>query len=168
MKKTLFFISILFVMLSCKKSKEENLKNEIENEITTNLNDPSSYEFNYFHLDSVEYIVNKQMIRENLKEIENLEKQNNKSSKRRIESLKGQNQYYNLLNKNKYKGVFSFRGNNKFGAKILADYSFEADSTYKLIYLKDNTGDTIYKDIEALIIENEKFIKETEKFNKSK
>ncbi|GAA3769602.1 hypothetical protein [Flavobacterium ginsengiterrae] len=163
MKRITFFFGIFFIIISCKKSKEENLKNEIENEIKTNLNDPSSYEFNYFHLDSVEHIVNKQMTAENLKEIENLQNQNNAKSKKRIEFLKSQNQFYNLLNKNKYKGIFSFRGNNKFGAKILAEYSFEADSTYKLIYLKDNIGDTIYKDVETLIKENDKFIKDAEK-----
>ncbi|SHG21892.1 hypothetical protein [Flavobacterium defluvii] len=169
MKKILLFLSIFFLIISCKKSKEENLKNEIENEITTNLNDPSSYEFNYFHLDSVEYIVHKEIVAENLKEIDNLQNQKNKRLEKRIEFLKSQNQFYNLLNKNKYKGIFSFRGNNKFGAKILAEYSFEADSTYKLIYLKDNTGDTIYKDPEILIQENDKFIKDAEKMiNESK
>jgi hypothetical protein len=169
MKKTFLFFSLFFLMISCKKSKEENLKNEIENEITTNLNDPNSYEFNYFHLDSVEYIVHKKMIAENLKEIESLQNQNNKRSERSIDFLKAQNKFYNLLTKNKYKGIFSFRGNNKFGAKILAEYSFEADSTYKLIYLKDNTGDTIYKDPEILIQENDRFIEETEKLiNESK
>lgn len=169
MKKHIIFFSIFLLIISCKKSKEENLKKEIENKITTNLNDPSSYEFNYFHLDSIEYIVHKEMLAESLEEIENLQKQNNKKLERRIQSLKAQNQFYKLLNKNKYKGIFSFRGNNKFGAKILAEYSFEADSTYKLVYLKDNTGDTIYKDPEILIQENDRFIEKAEKLiNESK
>ena len=66
---------------------------------------------------------------------------------------------FEIMNKYKFTGSFSFRGNNKFGAKILADYRFEADSTYTLMYLMDNTGDTIYTDTKILMKESEELTK---------
>lgn len=146
MKKTLLLLGILFLMISCKKNKIENLQNKIESIIKPNLNDPSSYEFNSIHLDSVEYITNKQEIQEILKDILILQKENDKISKEKLRFLKGKINFYSSLNKYKFKGNFTFRGNNAFGAKILAEYTFEADSTYKLIYLLNNTRDTIFKD----------------------
>lgn len=165
--KIILCLIISILTISCKKSKIENLQTEIENEIKSGLNDPSSYEFNYFYIDSVAYMVKKQSIAENLKKIEKLKKQaNTKSSEEEIKSLKFQNQLSNLMNKYKYTGSFEFRGNNKFGAKILADYKFEADSTFTLMYLMDNTGDTIYKDAGIIIAETDKLLKETEELDK--
>ena len=72
------------------------------------------------------------------------------------------------MNKYKFTGNFSFRVNNKKKKKILADYRFEADSTYTLMYLMDNTGDTIYKDTEIVLKETDKLIKEIEESTKDK
>ncbi|KIA98375.1 hypothetical protein OA93_09660 [Flavobacterium sp. KMS] len=147
MNKIILLLLILIVSISCQKSKIENLQNEIESIIKPNLNDPSSYEFNSMHLDSVEYLTSKLEIQTILKDIRNLQKENNKISQEQISFLKRKIHFYSSLDKYKFKGNFSFRGNNKFGAKILAEYIFEADSTYKLIYIRDNNGDTIYKNI---------------------
>ncbi|WP_035648381.1 hypothetical protein [Flavobacterium sp. ASV13] len=160
MKKTLLILSIFFLIISCKKSKQENLKNEIEDKITTNLNDPSSYEFNYIHLDSLVYMTNKEEIKIILNDIQDLNKKTDSKSQKTLSFLESKMDFLKLSNKNKYSGFFSFRAKNKFGAKILAEYAFEADSTYKLIYLKDNMGDTIYKDIQVIIEENNKLLKE--------
>jgi len=146
MKKILFFAGVLFLTISCKKSKQENLQNEIENKIKMQLNDPSSYEFNYFYIDSVEYMTNKDEIKTVLEDIQDFEKEDDSKSQRMISFLKSKNKFLESLNKNKYKGIFSFRANNKFGAKVLAEYIFEADSTYTISYLIDNNKDTVYKD----------------------
>ncbi|OUL59840.1 hypothetical protein [Flavobacterium sp. AJR] len=147
MNKIILLLLILIISISCQKSKIENLQNEIESIIKPNLNDPSSYEFNSMHLDSVEYLTSKLEIQTILKDIRNLQKEKNKISQEQISFLKRKIHFYSSLDKYKFKGNFSFRGNNKFGAKILAEYIFEADSTYKLIYIRDNNGDTIYKNI---------------------
>ena len=91
-----------------------------------------------------------------------------KNSEEKIKNLESQNLILGRMNKYKFTGNFSFRGNNKFGAKILADYRFEADSTYTLMYLMDNTGDTIYKDTEIVLKETDKLIKEIEESTKDK
>lgn len=63
-----------------------------------------------------------------------------------------------IRNKYKYNGNFNFRCNNKFGAKILTQYDFQADSTCTLVYLIDNIGDTIYTNYQ-IIMKEEKLIK---------
>ena len=51
MKKVLLLL-IFFFGISCTKKKEEVLKEEIENHIKKGLNDPGSYEFVSFKIDS--------------------------------------------------------------------------------------------------------------------
>ncbi|CAD0008996.1 hypothetical protein FLAT13_04679 [Flavobacterium salmonis] len=144
--KKILFLGVLFLTISCKKSKQENLQNEIENKIKAQLNDPNSYNFNYFYLDSLEYMTNREETKTILKDIQTLNSQKDSKSQKMVSLLKSKSKFLQSLNKNKYNGIFSFRANNKFGAKILAEYSFEADSTYKILYILDNNKDTIYKD----------------------
>lgn len=144
--KKILFLGVLFLITSCKKSKQENLQNEIESKIKTQLNAPNSYSFNYFYLDSLEYMTNKEEIKTILKDIQTLNSQKDSKSQKMVSLLKSKSKFLQSLNKNKYKGIFSFRANNKFGAKILAEYAFEADSTYKILYILDHNKDTIYKD----------------------
>ena len=156
----MFTLLITALLISCKENKVKNLQNEIEDKIKAGLNDPSSYEFDYFYIDSIGYTSKKQLIEENLEEIKKLQKQtNDKRAEDKIIDLEIQNNMFEIMNKYKFTGSFSFRGNNKFGAKILADYRFEADSTYTLMYLMDNTGDTIYTDTKILMKESEELTK---------
>ncbi|PWB27539.1 hypothetical protein [Flavobacterium sp. HTF] len=164
MKKILLFLGILLLTTSCKKSKQEKLQNEIESKIKIQLNDPNSYEFNYFYLDSLEYMTNKEEIKIILKDIQNLNKQKDVKSEKMVSLLKSKSEFLQSLNKNKYKGTFSFRANNKFGAKILAEYAFEADSTYTVLYLINNNKDTIYKD-EVII--NDEITKDIKKLQQN-
>ena len=167
MKKIIVCFIILILTISCKENKIKNLQNDIEDKIKTGLNDPSSYEFNHFYIDSIGYTSKKELIAENLKKIKSLQKQtNDKTADDKIIDLEVQNLMFEKMNKYKFTGSFSFRGNNKFGAKILADYRFQADSTYTLMYLMNNTGDTIYKDIEIVMKETDKLIKEDEQQKK--
>ena len=155
------------LLISCKENKVKNLQDEIEEKKKTGLNDPNSYEFDHFYIDSIGYTSKKQLIGENQEKIKELQKLTNDiKAKEKIKKLISQNNMFEILNKYKFTGRFSFRGTNKFGAKILADYNFEADSTYTLMYLMDNTGDTIYKDIEIVIKETDTLIKETDKLLK--
>jgi len=165
----LLALLITTLLISCKENKVKSLQNEIEDKIKTGLNDPSSYEFDHFYIDSVGYTSKKQLIGENLEKIKKLQKlTNDKKAEDKIIDLEVQNHMYEILNKYKFTGSFSFRGNNKFGAKILADYRFEADSTYTLMYLMDNSGDTIYTDTEIVMKETDKLIKESEELTKDK
>ena len=165
----MFVVLITALLISCTENKVKNLQNEIEDKIKAGLNDPSSYEFDNFYIDSIGYTSKKQLIGENLEKIRNLQKQtNDKKAEGKIKALKTENQMFEIMNKYKFTGRFSFRGNNKFGAKILADYRFEADSTYTLMYLMDNTGDTIYTDTEIIMKETDKLIKESEELTKDK
>jgi hypothetical protein len=161
------FLLITTLLISCKENKEKNLQNEIEEKIKTGLNDPSSYEFNHFYIDSIGYTSKKELIAENLEKINKLQKQTeDKKAEDKIIDLEVENQRFEMMNKYKFTGTFSFRGNNKFGAKILAEYRFEANSSYTLMYLMDNTGDTIYKDAEILMKETDKLINESEELRK--
>lgn len=144
--KKILFLGVLFLITSCKKSKQEYLQNEIESKINIQLNDPNSYSFNYFYLDSLEYMTNKKEIKTISKDIQNLNNQKDSKSQKMVSILKSKSKFLQSLKINKYKGFFSFRANNKFGAKILTEYAFEADSTYKIVYILDNNKDTIYKD----------------------
>ena len=165
----LFVLLTTTILLSCKENKVKKLQNEIEEKIKTGLNDPDSYEFNHFYIDSIEHTSTKELITENLEKIKELQKLNDdKNSEEKIKNLESQNLILGRMNKYKFTGNFSFRGNNKFGAKILADYRFEADSTYTLMYLMDNTGDTIYTDTEIVLRKTDKLIKEIEESTKDK
>ncbi|MFD1605849.1 hypothetical protein ACFSJW_04535 [Flavobacterium artemisiae] len=106
MKTVLLFLGVLFLTVSCKKTKQENLQNEIESKIKVQLNDPESYEFNYFYLDSLEYIINKKEIKTVLKDIQDFEKDDDSKSQTMVSFLKSKNKFLESLNKNKYKGIF--------------------------------------------------------------
>lgn len=149
MNKITLLLTILILTASCKKDKINTLQTDIEKRIKTGLNDPESYEFTSFDIDSMGYISGKKQIEENLKELKNLkEKVNDIDSNQQIIKLEDRIQNLELVNrvrnKYKYNGNFNFRCNNKFGANILAQYNFLADSTCTLVYLVDNIGDTIY------------------------
>ena len=151
MKKIYLVFTVLIFTISCsKKSKTEILKTEIESQIKTKMNDPSSYEFDYFFIDSTSYVVRKQLISENLKKIDSLKKIKTEKAEDKIIDLEAQIYMYKKIDPYKFKGSIKFRGNNGFGAKVLEEYNFQADSLYKLIYLFDNVNDTVYKDIEVM------------------
>lgn len=160
LKNILSIILLLGVLVSCKENKLEILQDNIEDKIKAGLNDPDSYEFNHFYIDSIEFDSRNQIILENIREIENLQKlSNDKTSSNKILDLQNLNSFLKNNNKYKFTGGFSFRGNNKFGAKILAEYNFVADSSYTLIYLIDNVNDTIYKDVDVLMRETDELLK---------
>ena len=48
-----------------------------------------------------------------------------KNSEEKIKNLESQNLILGRMNKYKFTGNFSFRGNNKFGAKILAGTAYD-------------------------------------------
>ena len=147
-------ITIIAFTISCKEDKIKNLQTDIEDRIKAGLNDPSSYEFNYFNIDSTGYASTKELIQINQQKIKELQKQfDDKAVQDKINDLKIQNSLFERMHKYKYTGNIEFRGNNAFGAKILTEYKFNADNNYNLMYLIDNTGDTIYKDAEIIMKE---------------
>ena len=167
MKKLVLIIAIATITISCKEDKIKNLQTDIEERIKAGLNDPSSYEFNHFYIDSTGYSSTNQLIAENQKKIKELQKKtDDETAQDKIIDLEVQNNLYKRMQNYKYNGNFEFRGNNKFGAKILADYKFEADSTFTLMYLMDNSGDTIYKDVEIVLKETDKLLKESDELTK--
>lgn len=140
MKKLLLIFVFIFIT-SCKENKEAVLKSEIEEKIKLALNDPDSYEFDYFQIDSSYFLASQNL----LKEYKNdLNKSKSSSKKKLIQKEIIRQQI--LAPKYKFNGVFRFRGTNNFGAKILTEFKFEANDKYKLIYLIDNLNDTIYED----------------------
>ena len=167
MRKLFIIIILSTLTISCKKNADEKLKAEIEEKILKGMNDPDSYEFVNFYLDSLEYNTKKEVAKEAKSKIDSLMKLKQTENVKRGLFLQRMilkiNEPYLQT---KYQGDFEFRANNKFGAKILATYKFKADSTYKLIYLIDNLNDTIYKDLyqetQDLIKDTDKLLKETE------
>jgi len=137
MKKLLLFL-VLFCGISCSEKKEDILKKEIEKNIITGMNDPDSYEFISFSIDSSMVKIYDDLYKLHLKK-------------------KKTTPFPKLSYK--YNGTFTFRGKNEFGALILADYTFKADSTYKLLYLFGNVNDTVYRDVDIMTHEVEEMMK---------
>lgn len=137
MKKVLWLL-VFICFFSCSKTKQEILKNEIETKIKSGLNDPSSYEFERFRVDS-------SMI-EIQRELEKMR-------------LKKNDTTYCKKSIIKYDGSFSFRSKNSYGALILANYYYQADKNYKLLYLMDNLNDTIYTDVDIMTSEVNEMMK---------
>ena len=83
----LFVLLTTTILLSCKENKVKKLQNEIEEKIKTGLNDPDSYEFNHFYIDSIEHTSTKELITENLEKIKELQKLNDdKNSEEKIKN----------------------------------------------------------------------------------
>jgi len=139
-------ISIVIIISCTPQDPKTQLQNEIEKRIKNEMNDPESYEFKSFYIDSLEWFSSKEMLKSAQKKYERLIAMNQKDSVQiALKNLIFQQIYFRRITPYKYSGTFSFRGNNKFGAKILAEYRIHADSLYNLIYIIDNEGDTVYR-----------------------
>lgn len=148
----LFLSNAIYIWYQNSKTPKEKLQDIIEDKIKFRMNDPKSYEFDYFSIDSTEYHVGKKILNDDLKNLENFKISNNVEKIKETEtSILIQEKINKISSPFMYKGYFKFRGKNKFGATILAEYKVHADSTYKLMYLIDNIGDTIYKDIDLYL-----------------
>lgn len=153
---------LCLVFFCFQKSKSDILQHQIEDQVKSGMHDPDSYEFNHYYIDSLLSDITKSMIARTQKEIDSLSKQNTESNIIRIKKLDEEIVRYKLKFPHKFNGEFSFRGNNKFGAKILVEYTFIADSAYKLLYLMDNSGDTIYRDADIFMEEINNLIENNE------
>ncbi|BCY29138.1 hypothetical protein [Flavobacterium okayamense] len=145
--KKMLFISLMFLFNSCKKENPQDILQEIvEDKILYILNDPESYEFQSFTLDSTEYLINKKYIQDRKNKLDSLRKNGNDFEVKMLNRIINIEEKVNKkMFPGKFNGIFNFRANNKFGAKILTSYQIYADSTYDLIYIIDNLNDTIYK-----------------------
>lgn len=176
MKKTLnssyaktFFILIAFAFIynSCTQkepTRDEIVKNNIEEYIKPNLNDPESYEFvSLTLLDSVLFIDNinfrKEMFSNRIKNAEaslgamtrgneefpmtfseeemnkyKIEIENNKTIYSKIEEVE-KSMGDKVNDVASYTYVFKMRGNNKMGAKVLNDYFVQTEPSPTLSIL---------------------------------
>lgn len=148
----LFLSNVIYIWYQNNKEPKEKLQDIIEEKIKFGMNDPKSYEFDYFSIDSTEYRVGKEILNEDIKKLKEYKNSNDIEKIKEIErSILIRKRLNEVSSPFMFKGHFKFRGKNKFGATILAEYEIHADSTYKLMYIIDNVGDTIYKDIDILL-----------------
>lgn len=137
MKKILLLSLISTLMLSCnlKSDPKENLKEEAEKMLKTNLNDPSSYEFVSFEIDTAEIQVARQRLTD-LKTI--LPKSTSEIQTEiindQIETLKSK---YDFESKNITYSL-KYRAKNKFGALVLSNSKVTSDKDFNMLNLEKN------------------------------
>lgn len=120
MKKIIIALVVLFAFFGCNKFRtpEQNLLANAEEELKKHMNDPSSYEFVSFQVDTMDT----QFARERLIDLQkDISKYNNNAVINMIQNdinqLKAQ---YNFNDKSKVKYKLEYRGKNSFGALILS------------------------------------------------
>lgn len=137
MKKILLLSLISTLMLSCnlKSDPKENLKEVAEKMLKTNLNDPSSYEFVSFEIDTTEIQVARQRLTD-LKTI--LPKSTSEIQTEiindQIQTLKSK---YDFESKNITYSL-KYRAKNKFGALVLGNSKVTSDKDFNMLNLEEN------------------------------
>ena len=138
MKKSSLLILTLLSIISCDlkpKNPTEKLKEEAENMLKHNLNDPSSYEFVSFEIDTFEI----QVARQRLNDLKTILPK----SKSEIQTEMINEQMEVLKSKYDFKSTnvnysLKYRAKNKFGALVLGSSKVTSDKDFNLINLEEN------------------------------
>lgn len=119
MKKIIIALVVLFAFFSCNKfrTSEQNLLANVEEDLKKHMNDPNSYEFVSFEVDTMDI----QFARERLNDLQkDLKKYKTKSVTDMIKiDIKNLKTKYDFNDKSKVKYKLEYRGKNSFGALIL-------------------------------------------------
>jgi hypothetical protein len=140
--KYIFPLIVTLFIFSCNTKNSnptEKLKEEAEQVLKRSLNDPSSYEFVDFRIDTVmRNVINIQML-EIKKDIEIAEKDSLKN-KKRIKTLRGLMKLTEsrMPLKNRLEFIYEYRAKNKFGALILGSSKVISDQNFNFIEFKEN------------------------------
>jgi len=140
--KYIFPLIVTLFIFSCNTKNSnptEKLKEEAEQVLKRSLNDPSSYEFVDFRIDTVmSNFINIQML-EIKKDIEIAEKDSLKN-KKRIKTLRGLMKLTEsrMPLKNRLEFIYEYRAKNKFGALILGSSKVISDQNFNFIEFKEN------------------------------
>lgn len=140
--KYIFPLIVTLFIFSCNtkdSNPTEKLKEEAEQVLKRSLNDPSSYEFVDFRIDTVmRNVINIQML-EIKKDIEIAEKDSLKN-KKRIKTLRGLMKLTEsrMPLKNRLEFIYEYRAKNKFGALILGSSKVISDQNFNFIEFKEN------------------------------
>ena len=141
MKYIFPFIVTLFIFSCNTKNTNptEKLKEEAEQFLKRNLNDPSSYEFVDFRIDTLLRSVKNIQMLEIKKDIEIAEKDSLKN-KKRIKMLRGLMKLTEsqIPPKNRLEFIFEYRAKNKFGALILGRSKVIGNQNFNFIELKES------------------------------
>ncbi len=160
--KKIFFLTSILMVLSCKNNDiEKILLSKIDVTIKANMNDPNSFEFGEYVLDSIS---NKDFYKEKIRELESsvnvfvynktLESQNlyekkYKSTKKKVDSM-GILLYSRIANEllpkisdtlnliDKYKDSIIINGDNDYGYKVY--FQYRGKNGFGGVITKDGTA----------------------------
>lgn len=145
MKKALLLI--LFLFFYCKKESSNLIKENVEDYLKSNMNDPKSYEFISIDIDTILYsdfdLDNREDIDMNIASflLDKAREEKNPLTKKSFEIeanyLSKFDSLYKIHKPNdvyRYKVKIDFRGNNAFGAKVKNSKSFIVDTLYNVAY----------------------------------
>jgi hypothetical protein len=140
--KYIFPLIVILFFFSCNtknSSPSEKLKDEAEQVLKRSLNDPSSYEFVDFRIDTLMRNVLNVQILEIKKDIE-IAKKDSIKNKKNIKTLRGLLKFTEsrLPLKNRLEFIYEYRAKNKFGALILGRSKVISDENFNFIEIKEN------------------------------
>lgn len=128
MKRVVFVFITILVFISCQKSTEEKMKENITVELKKIMNDPSTFEFVSMNIKkTIKAGERKEVMNEKrLSELIDLQKRGSEKAKNMIEQTETEMAFLKYLDDN-YDAVFYVdfvaRGSNKFGAIVKNKYS---------------------------------------------